>query len=42
MTVSGGFKHLDPCVLGLCTGRKQDWEEDLTRDRGLAKDQDWD
>ena len=18
----------DPCVLGLCTGRKQDWEED--------------
>ena len=21
-------EDLDPCVLGLCTGRKQDWEED--------------
>ena len=32
----------DPCALGLCTGRNQDWEEDLIGNTGLAKDQDWD
>ena len=35
-------EDLVPCVLGLCTGRKQDWEEHQIRNRGLAKDQDWD